>query len=259
MQAHQPIGFFDSGLGGLSVLRTARRLLPHEDIVYYGDSANAPYGVRPPEEILALSRAAADQLMARGVKAMVIACNTATGVSLKSLQESLSIPVLGVQPALAAAQAMRGEGEILALATPATFKTERYAAILAEHGEKVTSLPCPGMMEFVERMELSGPGLHRFLSDLFRPYVGRPVSVVVLGCTHYPFLWPAIRPFFPGARPIDDGPRVSEALRSALLERGLLNPSHEEGKVTLMSSGGEEAVARMRALLKAGPEDLYAP
>lgn len=251
MKADQPIGFFDSGLGGLSVLRTAVKLLPHEDIIYYGDSANAPYGIKTPQQILSLSRAVAAKLMDQGIKALVIACNTATGVSLKTLQETLPIPVMGVQPALAAAQRMRGDGEILALATPATFKTERYAGILKEHGEKVISLPCPGMMDFVERMELSGPALDAFLKDLFKPYLERPISVVVLGCTHYPFLWPAISPFFPKARPIDDGPRVSEELRQALSERGLLNPKKEAGNIRLMSSGGEEAVAHMRALLEA--------
>ena len=116
-----PIGFFDSGMGGLSVLREARKALPHEDYIYFGDSKNAPYGVREAADILALTRAAAQRLLEEGIKALVIACNTATGVSLETLRQELPIPVLGIQPALEAAQALRRDGSILALATPATF------------------------------------------------------------------------------------------------------------------------------------------
>lgn len=252
MPSTAPIGFFDSGLGGLSILKTARQLLPHEHICYYGDTANAPYGVRPPEEILALSRAAAQQLMQEGIKALVIACNTATGVSLKALQNELPIPVFGVQPALQAAQRLAKGGEILVLATPATFKTARYQAILAKHGERVTSLPCPGLMEYVERMELEGPGLHGFLEELLAPVRDKPFAVVVLGCTHYPFLWPAIQPFFPQAQAVDDGPRVAEELKGALQSRSLLNLSPEPGSLRFLSSGGEEAIEKMRQLMAEG-------
>ncbi len=252
MDRSAPIGFFDSGLGGLSILRTARKLLPHENICYYGDSGNAPYGVREHEDLLRLSRAGAAFLMARGIKALVIACNTATGHALEALKAELPIPVFGVQPALEAAQKLRKGGRILAIATPATFKTERYRQSAAKHGEGLITLPCPGLMEFVERLELSGPRLHAFLADLFAPYLDEKIDVVVLGCTHYPFLWEAIRPFFPDAVAIDDGPRVSEELRAALEARHLLNDSREPGKVALYSSGGDEAVKLMRQLLEQG-------
>lgn len=250
MNSTAPIGFFDSGIGGLSVLRVARAALPHEDYAYYGDSKNAPYGVREPEEILALTRAAAQKLMDEGIKALVIACNTATGVSLETLRHELPIPVLGIQPALEAAQALRREGSILALATPATFKTKRYEALYAQHGEGVISLPAPGLMEFVEREELGGDKLRDFLAALLAPYLDQQIDVVVLGCTHYPFLKDAIAPFFPAASLIDDSPRVTGELKEILGQRGMLNAGGQEGRVRLMSSGGEDAVKRMERLFQ---------
>lgn len=249
MADQAPVAVFDSGLGGLSVLRCLRARLPQEDYLYHGDNLNAPYGLRPPEEIRALSLAAADRLMASGPKALVVACNTATGAALEALRAALPIPVIGIQPALQAAQALRRQGEILVLATPATLKAERYRGLLARHGERVISLPAPGLMEYVERGELSGPGLDAFLEALLRPWLGRRIDVVVLGCTHYPFLSGALQPFFPDAPLIDDGPRVAEELRAALAARGALAAGPRTGGLRLTSSAGEAAVDRMRRLL----------
>ena len=248
MKSTAPIGFFDSGMGGLSVLREARKALPREDYIYFGDSKNAPYGVREPADILALTRAASQRLLEEGIKALVIACNTATGVSLETLRQELPIPVLGIQPALEAAQALRQDGAILALATPATFKTLRYQSLYAAHGDHVIDLPAPGLMEFVEREELSGEGLRDFLAALFAPYLHQKIDVVVLGCTHYPFLKEAIAPFFPEAAMIDDSPRVCRELKEILEGKALLTPRAAQGSVRLLSSGGEEAVKRMERL-----------
>jgi glutamate racemase len=245
----KPIGFFDSGAGGLSVVKTARRLLPLEDICYYGDSANAPYGIKKPEEIQVLTRAGVQILLDQGVKALVLACNTASGVALAALQAELDIPVLGIQPALEAAQQLRRKGEILVLATPATFKTVRYAALKAQFGRHTLDLPAPGLMEFVERLELEGPGLEAFLRALFKPCQGKAIDVVVLGCTHYPFLSAAIQPFFPDAALIDDSPQVAAQLREQLQALDLLTPNTQPGNLRLFSSGGERAVALMRRLL----------
>lgn len=250
MNSTAPIGFFDSGMGGLSVLREARKALPREDYIYFGDSKNAPYGVREPADILSLTRAAAQRLLVEGIKALVIACNTATGVSLEALRQELPIPVLGIQPALEAAQALRRDGAILALATPATFKTPRYQALYAAHGDHVIDLPAPSLMEFVEREELSGDKLHAFLRTLLAPHIHENIDVVVLGCTHYPFLKASIAPFFPDAAMIDDSPRVTKELEEMLSQCGLLNQKSEEGLVCLLSSGGEETVRRMERLFR---------
>lgn len=249
MPSTAPIGVFDSGLGGLSVLHELRSELPNEHFIYYGDNLNAPYGVREPLDILRLSRQAAQHLMGQGIKALVIACNTATGVALEALQQELPIPVIGIQPALEAAQALRKEGDVLVLATPATFKTERYRALKVLHGEQVIDLPCPGLMDFVERGELEGPWLDSFLTVLFSPIATRPIDCVVLGCTHYPFLAGPIALHFPGVPLVDDSPRVAAALKEALAGQDLLNDSADRGTLRLQSSGGQDALDKMQHLV----------
>lgn len=246
-----PVGFFDSGIGGLSVLNAVRRLLPYENYVYFGDSGNAPYGTRSETEILALSRAAAGRLVSEGVKALVIACNTATGVAGEALHRELPFPVIGIQPALQAAQYLRRGGEILAMATPATFKTQRYAALHARFGEGVISLPCPGLMEFVEREEFHGNRLRAFLKGLLAPYSGRVIDAVVLGCTHYPFLKDAIADFFLEGTPIIDASgEVADRLREALASNGILAPEGERGRVAFLSSGSGDSLCLMERLLQ---------
>lgn len=249
MPSVRPIGFFDSGMGGLSVVKTVRRLLPFEDICYFGDSANAPYGIRDPEEILALTREGARRLLDQGVKSLVLACNTASGVALAALQAALDIPVLGIQPALEEAQRLRRQGEILVLATPATFKTARYGMLKGQFGRHTLDLPAPGLMDFVERLELGGPRLNTFLEALFLPFRDKAIDVVVLGCTHYPFISAAIQPFFPDAALIDDSPKVAKQLQGKLQALDLLTPNGRPGSVSLFSSGGPEAVSRMRRFL----------
>lgn len=251
MPSHSPIGFFDSGIGGLSVLQQVRRVLPHENYLYYGDSKNAPYGIREPQDILELTSSAAEYLMGLGIKALVIACNTATGVSLQTLKNKLPIPVLGIQPALEEAQRLRKNGKVLALATPATFKTERFKTIYQQHGDEVIVLPAPGLMDFVEKGELTGDKLDAFLFALFLPYEHTPIDVIVLGCTHYPFLKGAIAKYFPSARQIDDSPRVAGELQDILQTKNLLNLQQAKGELEVMSSGGDEAVRRMRSLYNA--------
>lgn len=241
-----PVGVFDSGYGGISVLRSVRAMLPHESYLYFGDNANAPYGVRPGEEIRRLSLAAGQRLADQGVKAIVIACNTATGTALSALRAAFSMPVIGIQPALEAAQRLRRDGKVLALATPATFQTDTYAALYARHGQHTISLPCPGLMEFVEREELTGARLHAFLERLFSPYLNEPIDAVVLGCTHYPFLKDEIAGFFPDAVLVDASTDTAQQLKSALAERNLLAPPGREGTVTFLSSAGPEAAEKMR-------------
>ncbi len=248
MPSTAPIGVLDSGMGGLSVLGTLRRHLPQETYIYYGDTANAPYGVRPAEDILRLSRAAAQQLVGHGVKALVIACNTATGVALEALEQELSIPVIGIQPALATAQALNKPGDILVMATPATLQTTRYARLKQQHGKQVVDLPCPGLMDFVEALELEGPRLEAHLSQLLQGVDTSRVETVVLGCTHYPFLAGPIGRHFPGAVLLDDSPRVAAALSQALGALGMLR-TQGPGGVMLRSSGGQQAVEKMHQLL----------
>ena len=243
-----PIGVMDSGAGGISVLRALVAALPHEHYLYYGDSAHAPYGTRPQADIVALTLAAAEYLVAQGVKALVVACNTATGASLPTLRERLAIPVLGIQPALTAALALAGGRDVLVLATPGTFASPGYQQVKAPHAAQVRDLPCPGLMEFVERGELSGPRLQSFLTALFAPVDKAAIGAIALGCTHYPFLKDAIAPHFPGIALVDDSGRVAEQLEARLRAAGTLNPQEAKGDVTFQSSGTMEDIQRMRML-----------
>lgn len=246
-----PIGIFDSGVGGISVLREAVAQLPHERFLFYGDTQNAPYGTKTREEVLALVRRVTDELLSQGAKALVIACNTATSAAAAALRKAYDLPIIGMEPALKPASRYHRNGVILSMATPGTIAGEKYAFLLSQYGAGVVSLPCPGLMEFVERGELNGPAVHDYLAALFAPFAREQVEAVVLGCTHYVFLKKAIAPFFPGAPLIDGNEGTVRQLIRVLRENDLLAPDSAPGEVALFSSGGEAALSFMRALLRA--------
>ncbi len=250
-----PVGMFDSGVGGISVLREAVRMFPSERFIFFGDTKNAPYGTKTKEEVLALSRCVVETLLNKGCKAIVIACNTATSAAAASLRaEYPAIPIVAMEPALKPASLLHQDGVVLALATPGTLAGEKYAHLYALYGEGVISLPCRGLMEFAERGELDGPALDTYFNDLFRPYETQKVEAVVLGCTHYVFLKRAIRKHFPSVPLIDGNEGTARQLGRRLKELGLLAPADQKGGAELFSSGGKEAVAMMEKLL-ALPEE----
>jgi len=246
--AHLPIGVFDSGFGGISVLRVLAQRFPQEDFLFFGDSAHAPYGVRSPNEIKALTLASAQAMHRIGIKALVVACNTATGAALDTLQRELPIPVVGIQPALRLAQTLRKDGQVLVMATPATLSTPTYKNLAHQYGERTIHLPCPGLMDFVERGELSGEKLHAFLKNLLTRYRDNAVDVVVLGCTHYPLLAHAIQPFYPDAALIDGSSETAEQLAQALAAQHLASPATASGHITFLSSAGLDMAQRMSNL-----------
>jgi len=247
-----PVGMFDSGVGGISVLREALRTLPGEQYIFFGDTVNAPYGTKTKEQVLSLSRQAVELLLDKGCKAIVIACNTATSAAAAALRaEYALVPIIGMEPALKPASLLHRDGIILSLATPGTIAGEKYAQLMARYGEGVVSLPCPGLMEFVEKMEMEGPRLDQYLTRLLSPYLGRQVDAVVLGCTHYVFLRPAFSRFFPGVPLIDGNAGTVRQLRRRLEEKKMLNKKCAPGGVQLFSSGGGAAVEIMRRLLQA--------
>ena len=192
----RPVAFFDSGLGGISVLRETVRLLPQENYLYYGDSLHAPYGVKSEAQIQALSLAAAEHLVSAGAKAIVVACNTATSAAIGLLRQVYpDIPVIGTEPALKPAVEKYPGGRILVMATPMTIKQEKFQALKHQFDDRaqIIGLPCEGLMEFVERGELRGSAVEAYLTEKLAPYLREPVDGIVLGCTHYPFLTGAIR------------------------------------------------------------------
>ena len=189
-----PIGVFDSGVGGLSVLRHIRALLPHEDLLYIADSGNAPYGDKPPGWIRERSLELAGWLVDRGAKAIVIACNTATAAAAGALRERLALPVIGMEPAVKPAAAATRTGVVGVLATVGTLKSAQFAALLDRFasGIEVVTQPCPGLVECVERGELDDPATRALVARHVAPLLARGADTLVLGCTHYPFLRPLI-------------------------------------------------------------------
>ena len=200
MASDQPIGFFDSGVGGISVLREARALLPREHFIFYGDNAHAPYGSKDEEEIRTLTWDAVQILLAQNIKALVVACNTATSAAAASLRQALTLPVIGMEPALKPATQLRHGGTVLVMATARTLSLPKFQLLMQRYGQDAVPLPCPGLMEFVERGILRGEALTRFLGDLLAPYLDRQVDAVVLGCTHYVFVRDAIAALFPPSK-----------------------------------------------------------
>ena len=248
----RPVGLLDSGLGGISVLGEALRQLPNEDYVYYGDTANAPYGEKTPEEVLGLVHQAVERLIELRCKAIVIACNTATSVSAGKLRQELALPIIGMEPALKPASQLPGDGKILVMATRVTLALPKFQALMAQYGRDAVPVPCPGLMECVERGELEGPQVTALLRQLLGPWLSQPVKAVVLGCTHYPFLRKAIAALFPKETPLIDGNAGSvRQLRRRLEEEGLLSNRQEPGRVTFLSSSEEPSVLqRMQTMLE---------
>ena len=231
-----PIAVFDSGLGGISVLRALVQRLPGEDFLYFGDSANAPYGVRPVAEVRRLTQDVLGRLYDRGIKAAVIACNTATSAAIGPLRAAFpDIPVIGIEPALKPAVAHHRR--VLVLATPLTLREEKFVALMHQCAgcAEIVPLPCPELVEFVERGELDSPALTAYLARQLGPYAGR-VDAAVLGCTHFPFARRAIRAALGGNVTLydgSDGP-ARETLRQLVRRGWVRGGSH--GAVTLENS-----------------------
>ena len=246
-QAHDPVGVFDSGVGGISTLREMIRELPEERFVYFGDTANAPYGTKSTEEVTDCVRSVVEKLMQKRIKALVIACNTATGAAASVLRKELTIPVVGMEPALKPASKARKNGSVLVLATPLTLQQEKFENLMKQYGEGAVKVPCPGLMELVEADDTAG-ALH-YLRELFTRYPPEKVDAVVLGCTHYVFLKDMIRELLPERIAITDGNAgTARQLRRVLEQNNLLN-GEGPGSVELETSGTEKDIMLMHRLL----------
>lgn len=249
MTRNLPIGFFDSSLGGLSVLSSAVQALPHENFLYYGDSANAPYGTKTDSEVLQLSLHAVELMVINGIKALVIACNTATGAAVEQLRLRYDFPIIGLEPALKLAEDTHQNGKILVMATPLTLSSKKYQALFQKYGEHAISLPCPGLMDFVEREEMQSEALRAYLSDLLLPYQNETIDSVVLGCTHYLFVRHAIQAQLPmKTRIIDSNEGVVRQLIRKLSEHDLLSDQEHKGSVRILTSGSEEKLMQMHRI-----------
>lgn len=248
-----PVAVFDSGLGGISVLRELVRQMPQENYLYYGDSLHAPYGSRPTAEIRDLTFAAAERLFACGAKALVVACNTATSAAIDELRAAYpNRIIIGIEPALKLAVSRHPGGRILVMATEATLREKKFALLMEHFGKNCEILrrPCPGLVEFVERGELTGAAvearLRECLADCPTP------DAVVLGCTHYPFLRPLIRQVLGRETELLDGAEgTARETKRRLAEAGLLRET-QPGSVKMENSlGTAEILERSLYLLRA--------
>lgn len=235
-----PIGIFDSGVGGLSVLRHIREELPHENLLYVADSAHAPYGGKSPREIQARSMALTEFLVGQGAKAIVVACNTATAAAIGLLREQFNLPVVGMEPAVKPAVMATRSGVVGVLATTGTLKSAQFAALLESYGKnvRVVTQGCPGLVECVERGELDTPETRELLLHYIEPLLAAGADTLVLGCTHYPFLRPLIEELTAGrVALIDTGAAVARQVRRRIEEAGLTAAGHTPGMVRLWTSG----------------------
>lgn len=237
-----PIGVFDSGVGGLSVLRELRGLLPAEDFIYYADSAHCPYGGKPQAAILARSVAISEELLAAGCKLIVVACNTATIAAVEHLRASYPVPFVGMEPAVKPACALTRTGVVGVLATGAALAGEKFHQLVAQHaaGVRVITQPCPGLVECVESGDLDGPRVRELLLRYLEPLRAAGADVLVLGCTHYPFLRPLIQQLAgPSVQLLDTGAAVARQTRRIMEREGLLITDVGHGKLEWRTSSGD--------------------
>ena len=241
------IAVFDSGVGGVSVLRQLRKFLPNEQFVYFGDSANAPYGSRPTEQVRQLTFAVAEQLLEKyPVKALVVACNTATAAAIDALRERYKdLIVIGIEPALKLAADHYPGGSIGVMATQVTLREEKFDSLLHRFDENCTiyKIPAPGLVELVEAGKTEGQEMDAFLEGLLGPYRGR-LNALVLGCTHYPFAAKAIsRLLGPGTVLLDGGEGTARETKRRLAAAGLLHRG--TGSITIENSANDPRITEL--------------
>ena len=242
----RPIGVFDSGLGGISVLRACVRLLPQENFLFFGDSANAPYGEKSLDQVRALTLSAVDRLLAQGVKGIVVACNTATSAAIGLLRQlHPGLPIIGIEPAVKPAALAAGSSSVIVMATPLTIREDKYqklAAAFCGHAN-VISLPCKGLAEMVERGIFDGPVLDAYLQDLLLPFRYCNIDYIVLGCTHYPLVEENIHRLFPGLRLLDPAEQMAKDVLAYLERDGLVNDGPQPGRLDIFTTGSAEEYA----------------
>lgn len=262
MPDSRPIGVFDSGVGGLSVLREIRRLLPGEDLLYFADSAHCPYGPRPAAEITRLSHAVAAFLIDQGAELVVVACNTASAAALSSLRQSFPVPFVGMVPAVKPAATQTRSGKIGVLATTGTVQGDLYHDVVERFadGIEVHTRVGHGLVELVEAGDIGSAYTDAVVAEYVCPLVEAGVDTLVLGCTHYPFLMPSIERVSGGRLTvIEPSAAVAAQTRRVLLERDLLNPQ-PQGTTRYFTSGDPiQFAAVLRRLLGVNVDVVVIP
>jgi glutamate racemase len=248
----QTIGVMDSGVGGISVLKHIHALLPHEQLIYVADSQYAPYGNKTAEEITARCIEIADFLMTKQVKAIVVACNTATAAAIDTMRATYAIPIIGMEPAVKPAAAATKNGVIGVLATVGTLKSAQFAALLESYGRnvKVVTQGCVGLVECIERGELDTSATKALIRQYTAPLLAEGADTIVLGCTHYPFVKQAIQDIVGDEISlIDTGAAVAKQLQKKLAEQNLLATGKATAQVSFYSNSQADNAKQVIAQL----------
>ena len=246
---HQgPLGIFDSGIGGLSVLREVKRQLPGEELIYIADQAHVPYGNRSRGEVLGFSEGIVRCLIQQGAKLVIVACNTASAVALEELRRKFPfLPFVGMEPAVKPAAAETNTGVVGVLATPATFQGDLYASTVERfaRGVKILQDTCPGLVNQIEAGRIAAPETRKILQRALLPMLEEGVDEIVMGCTHYPFVIPLIKEIVGSeVEVIDPAPAVARQAGRLLKEYDLLRRKEEEGTVSFYTTGDPAGLNR---------------
>ena len=245
----RPIGIFDSGIGGLTVMASIRQALPMERLFYFGDNAHMPYGARALDEVRGFSHGITAALLAKDCKQIVIACNTASAAALASLRNTYPhVAFVGMEPAVKPAVEHTHTGVVGVIATVATFQSDLYASVVERfsQGVEVLHQPCPGLVKQIEAGEFNSPTTETMLRGWLEPMLARNIDALVLGCTHYPLVRPLIeRIVGPGVRVIDPAPAIARQTKRLLEQDGLLASANHAGGTTIWTSGDATAFTTM--------------
>lgn len=240
MSSNLPIGIIDSGLGGLSVLRELLKIMPNENYIFFGDSANNPYGTKGVDKVVELTVTNANRLYDMGIKALVIACNTATAVGAPVLRATYPDRIIvGIEPALKPAVLAKSNPTVLVMATPLTLQQDKFLSLMKRYTDdaNIIPLPCPGLPELIESGNFDGQETVEYLERLFAPFDKSKIDSIVLGCTHYPLIKEQIAKSW--GHPVDifdGGEGTARHTRNLLEKAGLLKKGDEQGNVTLLNS-----------------------
>ena len=256
-----PIGIFDSGIGGLSVLRVIRLQMPEESVIYFGDQGHIPYGPRQMEQIRDFSEAITNFLLERNAKIIIVACNTASAAALKYLREKFpAVQFVGMEPAVKPAAEITQTGKVGVLATPATFQGALYASVVERfaNGVELFQNTCNGLVQQIEQGNLTGDKTRKILEDALYPMIEKNIDTVVLGCTHYPFVIPLIQEIVgEKVRVIDPAPAVAKQVKRLLEAGGMRNDSSNVGQIKFYTSGDPNELKSQLPVLLGDDGEVY--
>ena len=258
--ASGPIGIFDSGVGGLSVLAALRKLLPNENVIYLADQAHVPYGSRSLAQVRAFSEGITRYFLTQDTKLIVVACNTASAAALHHLRQAfLGIPFVGMEPAVKPAAESTRSGVVGVLATPATFQGELYASVIERFaaGVRVLQDTCPGLVMEIDAGSLDTPKVHSILEAALKPMLAEGIDTVVLGCTHFPFVIPMIEDIVgPEVRVIDPSPAIARQVERLLVANNLRSDDPNPGQVRNLTTGDPAQLAGLLPRLIGSPAEV---